>query len=573
MKEKSLKNTLYYGDNLYIMNNKIEKASIDLIYLDPPFNSARNYNIIYKDTTGNPIPEQALAFSDTWELTAEAVENMKKMPIIMKDLGVSEFHVNFWNLCTKELQNKTNAPLLAYLYYMVERLIEMKQLLKPTGSIYLHCDPTASHYIKIMMDGIFGQENFRSEVIWKRTSAHSSAKKWGPIHDIILFYTMSDKYTWNNVTQPLDEKYKNDFYKSKDDFGNYQLVDLTGAGKTSGDSGKPWRNVDPTKKGRHWAVPDKGLPEWFKPPKGYSSMTTQKRLDVLDAQDLIYWPKKEGGMPRLKRYLKQDASMVIQDIITDIRPLSAHSKERLGYPTQKPTKLLKRIIEASSSEGDVVFDPFCGCGTTIYASQELKRNWIGCDIAMPAIKIIKNTLYNKYMMEENKHYNSTGIPVTVEQAEVLFRSSPISFQTWIIEAVRGVPSAAKSGDRGIDGKIWFYNETNELKNMVISVKGGETVTPSHIRDLRGVLERDEDTVMAGFLSLKEPTKGMIREAAEAGVYECNGESFPRIQLLTAKEIIEESKIFKTPKRIPLRESKLDIGQHLLGLETNLDIRD
>ena len=565
MKDKSLKNTLYYGDNLYIMNNKIEKSSIDLIYLDPPFNSARNYNIIYKDTTGNPIPEQALAFSDTWELTAEAVENMKKMPIIMKELGISEFHVNFWNLCTKELQNKTNAPLLAYLYYMVERLIEMKQLLKPTGSIYFHCDPTASHYIKIMMDGIFGQENFRSEIIWKRTFAHGGAKRWGPIHDTIFFYTMSDKYTWNKVTQALDEKYINDFYKYEDEFGRYRLVTLSGPGKTSeGESGQEWRGINPTKVGRHWAVPDKGLPEWFKSPDGYLEMSIQKRLDILDAHGLIYWPKKKGGVPQIKRYLTSDSVMPIQDIITDIGPLSAHSKERLGYPTQKPTALLKRIIEASSSGGDVVFDPFCGCGTTIYASQELKRNWIGCDIAMPAIKIIKNTLYNKYMMEENKHYNSTGIPVTVEQARVLFKSSAISFQTWIIEAVQGVPSVAKSGDRGIDGKIWFYNEANELKNMVISVKGGETVTPAYVRELRGVLEREENTVLAGFLSLKEPTEKMRDEAAIAGVYECNGESFPRIQLLTAKEILEESKTFKTPKRISLQESKLDKGQKLLS---------
>jgi DNA modification methylase len=401
----------------------------------------------------------------------------------------------------------------------------MKPLLKPTGSIYLHCDPTASHYIKIMMDGIFGGKNFKSEVIWKRTFAHSSAKRWGPIHDTIFYYTMSDRYTWNKVTQELDEKYVSGFYKYEDEHGKFQPITMIAPGIRNGDSGKPWREINPTEKKNHWAVPGKAIPEWFKPPDGYSSMTTQERLDVIDAQGLIYWPDKEGGVPRFKRYLKPESGLAIQDIITDIPPLSPHAKERLGYPTQKPTTLLKRIISASSNEGDVVFDPFCGCGTTIYASQELKRNWIGCDIAMPAIKIIKNTLYNKYMMEEKKDYKVTGLPVTAEQARELFKSSPISFQTWIIESVQGIPTVAKSGDRGIDGKIWFYDESGKMRNMVISVKGGETVTPSYVRDLRGVLDREEDTLLAGFLSLAEPTKGMRQEAATAGMYECNDESF------------------------------------------------
>jgi DNA modification methylase len=555
-------NTLYYGDNLYIIQEKIERASVDLIYLDPPFNSARNYNIIYKDTTGNPVPEQTLAFSDTWELTAEQEANIRNLPDLMERNGIDEFYIQLWNFWLNALRN-TNSPLLSYLFYMTERLIVIKPLLKPTGSIYLHCDPTASHYIKIMMDGIFGQRNFRNEIIWKRINHHSSGRRYGSIHDTIFFYTMSDTYTWNRLQLPLDKKHVKNAYIYQDDKGIYSAGDLTMSGRSEGTSSKSWRNINPGSFNKHWIVP-RNLPDWFVVPEDFLSMTTQERLDVLDAQGLIHWPQKKDGVPRFKRYLTVNKGMAAQDVFTDIAPLQKNDKEKLGYPTQKPTTLLKRIISASSNEGDVVFDPFCGCGTTIYASQELKRNWIGCDIAMPAIKIIKNTLYNKYMMEEKKDYKVTGLPVTAEQARELFKSSPISFQTWIIESVQGIPTVAKSGDRGIDGKIWFYDESGKMRNMVISVKGGETVTPSYVRDLRGVLDREEDTVLAGFLSLAEQTKGMRQEAATAGMYECNGESFPRIQLLTAKEILEEDKTLKTPKRLQLRESKIDTGQHMLS---------
>ena len=251
-------NWLYYGDNITIMREKLNKGSVDLIYLDPPFKSDTNYNLMYRTMTGKPVPEQVIAFSDTWELDAAKIEIANTMPVLMRESGVSEYYVDFWRLWMNALRH-SNKELLAYLIYMVQRLLYMKSILRPTGSIYLHCDPTASHYIKVMMDAIFGHENFRNEIIWKRTGSHGGSRRWGPVHDVLLFYTKSDKYTWNREFQSYDEGYLNQFYRFSDDRGRYRLVTLTGAGVRAGDSGKHWRGTDPTVSGRHWAVPMRAL--------------------------------------------------------------------------------------------------------------------------------------------------------------------------------------------------------------------------------------------------------------------------------------------------------------------------
>ena len=249
-------NHLYYGDNLTRMQ-QMAKHSVDLIYLDPPFNSKQNYNLIYKNMTGKPVSDQADAFCDTWEMDAEKEELAKAMPVLMREMGVEDYYVQFWRLWINALRH-TQPHLLAYLIYMVQRLLHMKSILRPTGSIYLHCDPTASHYIKVMMDGIFGHNNFQNEIIWKRTSAHNSAKRWGPVHDVLLFYTASDNYIWNKVYQAYDEGYTDAFYRHKGDDGRlFRIGDLTGAGTRHGESGTVWRDVDPTAKGRHWAPPRK----------------------------------------------------------------------------------------------------------------------------------------------------------------------------------------------------------------------------------------------------------------------------------------------------------------------------
>lgn len=554
-------NRLFYGDNLTIMRDKLGKHSVDLIYLDPPFNSKANYNLLYKNMTGRPVSEQADAFCDTWEMDAEKEAIAKSMPVLMREHGVDDYYVDFWRLWMNALRN-TQPHLLAYLIYMVQRLLYMKSILRPTGSIYLHCDPTASHYIKVMMDGIFGHDNFRNEVIWKRSSSHNRAKRWGPVHDVILFYTASDSYTWNRTFAGYEKSYLESKYRHKDGQGRvYRLSDLTGPGIRAGDSGEAWRGVNPTQYGRHWEPPhDRALPSWFEFPDGWSKLSVRARLELMHEAGLVQWPKKTDGRPEFRRYLETAKGQPVQDIITDIDPVNSMAKERLGYPTQKPIALLERIIKASTNEGDVVFDPFCGCGTTIYAATMNERKWIGCDIAILSIKLIREVLAERYRLVERAHFSVDGIPVSVEQAQELFRRDPFQFQHWAVERAGGFPMQKKVADRGIDGRIYF--ETREgLRAMMMSVKGGK-IRPTDVRDLRGVLEREDDADMAGFISLEEPTKAMREEAGRAGMFDYGGMSYPRLQLLTVREMLEEKREFLTPSKV---RSRISTGQAALPL--------
>ncbi len=552
-------NKLWYGDNLTIMQG-MPKHSVDLIYLDPPFNSKQNYNLLYKTMTGKPVPEQVEAFCDTWEMDAQKEAIARSMPVLMREHGVDDYYVDFWRLWMQALRT-TQPHLLAYLIFMVQRLLHMKSILRPTGSIYLHCDPTASHYIKVMMDGIFGHDNFRNEIIWKRTGAHGRAKKWGPIHDTILFYTASNKYTWNRVLEAYDDDYLEKRYDKQDERGFYQPISLNGPGTRTGSSGQPWRGVDPSLSGRHWELPpDRALPDWFMFPEGYSSMDCQQRLEVLDAAGLIHWPKT-GTVPRFKRYATVAGGNPIQDIITDIGPLASTSGERMGYPTQKPIALLERIIQASSNKGDRIFDPFCGCGTTIYAAQKLEREWLGCDIAILSIKLVREKLAERYRLVEGHHYVVDGIPTSVDGAQELFDKDPSTFQNWFVERVGGFPMQRKSADRGIDGRIYFETQGG-LREMMLQVKGGKHVRPTDVRDLRGVLEREPTAELAGFLSIAPPSKAMLSEAAEAGTFEYQGVHYPRIQFLTTREVLEEKREFHMPTRV---NTKLTTGQQSFAL--------
>jgi DNA modification methylase len=475
-----------------------------------------------------PVPDQAEAFCDTWEMDAEKEELAKKMPILMREYEVPDYYVEFWRLWINALRH-TQPHLLAYLIYMVQRLLHMKKLLAPTGSIYLHCDPTASHYIKVMMDGIFGHENFQNEIIWKRTSAHSSAKRYGPVHDTILFYTVGPRFTWNPIYGEYDAQYVEAFYTHKDRDGRaWRRSDLTGAGIRHGETGQPWRGIDITAKGRHWA---------------YVPAT----LEEMDKTGKIHWPKKSGGMPMLKRFLDEQRGVPLQDVWTDIKPIHNVSAERLGYPTQKPVALLDRIIQASSNKGDVIFDPFCGCGTTIYSAVKNERTWIGCDIAILSIKLVKEILTgDRFRLVEGEHFDVTGIPVSVEQAEMLFKENPFQFEHWLVERVGGFPTK-KTGDHGVDGRLYFETQ-HGLKAMVLSVKGGK-LRPTDVRDLRGVLSSEHDTEMAGFLSLHEPTRAMREDAAKAGQFTYGGFRYDRVQFLSVKDILEGKREFHTPTKM------------------------
>ena len=544
-------NKLYYGDCFTIMQG-MPLGSVDLIYLDPPFKSNRDYNAIYTDETGRLLPDQIQAFCDTWTLNEETERAIRHMPVLMRETGITDEVAEFWRLWMNALR-KTNEPLLAYLSYMVQRLLLMKGILKPTGSVYLHCDPTASHYIKVMMDAIFGHDNFRSEVIWKRTGAHGGAKRWGPIHDTLLFYSRGNSYTWNRVYEAYEDDYLRKHYRYEDARGRFQPISLTGPGRRAGSSGQPWRNTAPGD--RHWALPsDRALPEWFSPPENYDAMSVQERLDVLDGHGMIYWPER-GEIPRFKRYAAIARGNPVQDIIRDIGPLSARAAERMGYDTQKPTALLERIIEASSNPGDVVFDPFCGCATTIEAAHNLGRRWIGIDIAIHAIKrVARVRLQERLRLAEGTDFEIGGVPHNLEGARDMWTRDKYHFQKWAVEQVDGFVTTRRTGDGGIDGRLYFgmppesATERDPLRSMVIEVKGGKNVGIGVVRDLRGVLER-EGAEMAGLIVMDEPgerkRRSFEKEMASAGDLDYYGVLYPRMQLLTVAEIIDGAR-FKTP---------------------------
>ena len=393
--------TIWTGDNLYIMRG-MNSDSVDLIYLDPPFNSKVNY--------AAPIGSKAAgaAFKDTWTLSdvdAEWVNLMKaKHPALHRVL----------------LAAMTNSD-KSYLAYMAVRLLEMRRILNPTGSIYLHCDPTMSHYLKIVMDAVFGRNAYRNEISWKRASSHNRAKRWGPVHDTILFYGGG---VWNRVLEPLDPVYVERFYRHSDNRGQFRISDLTGPGLRDGDTGQPWRDIDPSERGRHWELPpDRALPEWFRFPEGYAERLARERLDVLDRQGLIHWPRR-GRMPGFKRYLTPASGAPVTDMVLDIPPLSAAAKERTGYPTQKPIALLRRIIEASSNKGGVVLDPFAGCATACIAAEQLGRQWVGIDISEKAADLVESRMRDELGLFYHGAHR-TDIPKRTDVGKIGRYNSPI----------------------------------------------------------------------------------------------------------------------------------------------------
>lgn len=532
-------NKLWYGDNLTIMQG-MGKHSVDLIYLDPPFNSKQNYNLLYKTMTGKPVPEQVEAFCDTWEMDAQKEAIARSMPVLMREHGVDDYYVDFWRLWMQALRN-TQPHLLAYLVFMVQRLLHMKSLLRPTGSIYLHCDSTASHYIKIMMDGIFGHANFRNEIIWKRANAHNDPRGYGRIADTLLFYTMGSKFTWNTQHTPYRDEYYESHFKKDEEGRWFRTVPLDAPRHGDGSPNLlyDWKGKLPSRS-RTWAI-------------------KRETMEDYEARGMIRYTRT--GTPTLVQYADKMKGVPLQNIWTDIPPVNPQSKERLGYPTQKPIALLRRIVLASSNKGDVIFDPFCGCGTTVYAAQETERRWIGCDIAILSIKLVREVLAERYRLVEGHDYSVDGIPISVEGAQELFNKDPSTFQNWFVERVGGFPMQRKSADRGIDGRIYF--ETRDgLRIMMIQVKGGKHVRPTDVRDLRGVLEREENAEMAGFLSITPATKAMMSEAAEAGTYEYNGVNYPRIQFLTTADVLENKREFHMPTRV---NTKISTGQQSLAL--------
>ena len=532
-------NTLHFGDNLQVLRDHIGDESVDLIYLDPPFNSQATYNVLFEENSAQTAGAQVEAFRDTWEWGESAAEAYDDVMRAAGDVALVMKGLKSW---------LGNSAMMAYLAMMTARLLHLRRALKPTGSLYLHCDPKASHYLKLILDAIFGHDNFQNEIIWKRTSAHSGAKRYGPVHDTLLFYSRGSDRKWNVQYGPYDQQYIDSFFTHEDEKGRrWRRTDLTGPGVRSGDSGLQWRDYNPTERGRHWQPPS-----YFY--ERYTRLTGEElapyplieRLEKMDALGMIHWPKKAGGMPQGKRFLEDAPGIPLQDIWTDIKPIHNISAERLGYPTQKPISLLERIIKASSDEGDTILDPFCGCGTSVEAAEALGRKWIGIDVTHYAVTLIERRLKARH---PDAGYEVQGRPVDLAGARDLARRDKHQFQWWAAWRVGAhtYREEKRGADRGIDGNIFFKNGPYGDGRIIISVKGGENVGVQMVRDLRGVIEREE-AEMGVLVTLANPTKHMLREALEAGVVRRSAHGrMPRLQIVTAADLLEG----RPPKLPPL----------------------
>lgn len=542
-------NTLFYGDNLFILRQHIADASIDLVYLDPPFNSNRSYNVLFRDESGLDAEAQLEAFQDTWhwgpttqetyhEIITQAPPRVSKMVGALYDaIGANQ--------------------MMAYLVMMTARLIELHRVLKPTGSLYLHCDPTASHYLKIILDTIFGGENFINEVVWKRQTAHGDAKQgsrhFGRITDTILCFSKTINYSWNSLYTDYDPAYTEKKYRyiEPETGRRYMLDNITGPGGAS--KGNPqYEFLGVT---RYWRY-------------------SKERMQQLYETGRIIQPSP-GAVPRFKRYLDEMKGHPVQNLWRDIDPINSQAAERLGYPTQKPLALLERIIQASSNPGDIVLDPFCGCGTAVAAAQKLERRWIGIDITHLAISLQKYRLKDAFGLQPGKDYQVIGEPVTVSAAQQLAQDDRYQFQWWALSLIKARPvgdtgqgKGKKGKDKGVDGVINFIDDAgSKAKSVLVQVKSGK-VKSGDIRDLRGALDR-EKAAIGVFITLEPPTKDMLTEATTAGFYHSPGwnQDYPRLQILTIEDLLKGAEIKMPPtgavtfKQAP-KEEKDDGGKQL-----------
>jgi len=531
---------LYYGDNLHILREYIPDESIDLIYLDPPFNSNRSYNVLFKDESGQDSEAQLTAFEDTWhwdtaaerlyhDLATDSTPEISRMIGALRDvIGANQ--------------------MTAYLVMMTARLAELHRVLKQTGSLYLHCDPTASRYLGVVLDTIFGVKNFKNEIIWQRINAKGNVqRKFGAIHDVILVYVKnSGKEIWNQIYRPLDPVYveKAYCYVEEGTGRRYRIGDLT-ASIQRASSGQiyEWKGKRPSPT-RCWVY-------------------AKDKMEELDKQGRIIYSKT--GYPRFKRYLDENPGEKIPDVWTDINVASGG--ETLGYPTQKPLALLERIIQASSSEGDIVLDPFSGCGTAVVAANKLNRRWIGIDITHLAIALLKYRLKDTFGIIEGKEYQVIGEPEDVASAGQLANDDRYQFQWWALSLIQAKPVGGDPGsrkgkkgkDRGIDGIITFIDDSySKPKQILVQVKSGK-VKSGDIRDLIGTAER-EKAAIGVFITLESPSKDMNTEAVSAGFYTSPGwnRDYPKIQILTIESLLNGAQVQMPPVKATFKASEKEI---------------
>ena len=548
-------NKLYFGDNLEILR-EMEDERVHLICTDPPFNSGRNYNTFLGDSLA-----QKKAFTDTWtwDTTAQnARADIESRAIANDTYKALNTCLKGYDMVLLNAVSGDSGAMRAYLAFMGPRLAEMHRVLTKNGSIYLHCDPTASHYLKGVMDAIFGVEHFRNEIIWQRTHAHNDGKQYGRVHDTILFYSKSSKTVWNPIYTEHDPEYIKKFYRHQDERGPYQVVSLNAPGTTQdGQSGKPWRGANPSDVGRHWSAPRReAWPKGVEPPENYESLSVHAKLDVLDANGLIEWPQN-GKTPRFKRYLSTSKGSRVHDVVTDINPLSGNAKERLGYPTQKPLALYERLIRASSNEGDLVLDPFCGCGTTIDAAHTLNRQWLGIDITILALDPMRQRLADRHGLEPSIDYQIEGYPTNMQEVHRLLKDGDKrkyhDFSNWAVTRL-GLRPTKDVGDGGLDGighvTLWNPQQMKETDARILAeVKTGKP-NITQVRAFCHVME--EHNAEVGIFITIEPVSPKMRQVAEnMGSFEHNNKTYPRLQFWQLNdEYFKNPDIINTFVRLP-----------------------
>lgn len=534
---------LYYGDNLDVLREHIPDESADLIYLDPPFNSNRAYNVIFarNDRVQDSNQAQIQAFDDTWRWSPATDEQYREILSGAVPVRIAEVLRALHTLLGEN-------DAMAYLVNMAPRLVELHRVLKRTGSLYLHCDPTMSHYLKIVLDAVFGGEHFRNEITWRRTftvkgNSGQGAKHFGRNTDTILFYTKSDSYKFRPIYQPYSDDYiRTKFSYVEPETGRrFQTVSMAGPGGAA--KGNPSYEVLGVT--RYWRF-------------------SRQEMDRLISEGRVY-QAKPGDVPRQKYYLDEGKGVQLQSLWADIDALNSMAAERLGYPTQKPLALLERILAASSDPGDVVLDPFCGCGTTIDAAQRLERMWVGIDITYIAVDLIMRRLEHVYGESVRGLYEVSGIPRDVAGARSLFQRSPFDFERWAVSLVQGTPNQKQVGDRGIDGVVRFYTDSHgQTGRILVSVKGGKSLGPQFVRDLVGTVST-ERAEMGSLLTLAPPTRGIYDAVAHAGSYRwpVNGTAYPRAQVLTVEDLLQGKRLQAPPA---ILVPYIQAGRHKISLD-------
>lgn len=529
------KNRLYYGDNLEVLR-KLPGSSVDLVYLDPPFNSARNYNVIFSrhGESEHGAGAQIQAFEDTWAWTQATNEQFDEYVGGGLPFRVAEALTAF-----RTLVGENDA--LAYLVNMAPRLVELHRVLSDTGSLWLHCDPTMSHYLKILLDAIFDPRTFRNELIWQRTTAKGyQTRKLAANHDVILVYGKTEKTTWNAEEafipydeDDLDEKTLGKFSHFDPDGRRYRLDNLTGPNDP-----RPNLTYEVMGVTRRW--------RW-----------SRERMEQAIEEGIVV-QTKPGAVPQRKSYLDERSGRPLADVWTDIPPLNSQAAERLGYPTQKPLALLERILRLATNPGDIVLDPFCGCGTTVDAAQKLGRSWIGIDITYIAIDLIVKRLTHTFGKDVLATIDIAGIPRDVGGAQALFDRNPFDFERWAVSQINAQPNEKQVGDRGIDGVARFMLDgtVKNLGRILVSVKGGRQLNPAMVRDLEGTITAQK-AEMGILIVQHEPTRGMLDVVNHAGTYThpSNGQKYPRLQIITTGELLAGKRPEMPPVLPPYVQAK------------------